>query len=214
MAYLFTSASSQAIHNASASPVTAFPITISAWVKCTTLVGVAVCISNGAGLINLSINSSGQANVLTRDDTQVQQFNATTSTTAATTGTWNHIAAVCASTSSRIAYLNGVASTANTSVITNSIAAYNRISIGSRFVASRDSFFNGDIAEVGVWNVALNADEIASLAKGFPCRFARPSSLQFYSRLIRNIMDIRNGLALTNTNGATVSDHPRIIYPC
>ncbi len=33
-----------------------------------------------------------------------------------------------------------------------------------------------DIAEVGVWNAALNADEIAGLAKGFPCRLARPSS--------------------------------------
>ena len=82
------------------------------------------------------------------------------------------------------------------------------------FNGTPGTFANGDIAEVGVWNAALNADEIAGLAKGFPCRLARPSSLQFYSRLIRNAMDIREGIALTNNNGATVSDHPRIIYPC
>jgi hypothetical protein len=213
MAYLFTSASSQAIHNASSAPVTAFPLTIAAWVKCTSFGGQAVCISNGAGLVQVSINASGQATAFARDDSQAQQFTATTATTAATTGTWNHIAAVFASASSRTAYLNGVASATNTSAITNSIAAYNRISIGSRFVGARDSFFNGDIAEVGVWNAALAANEIAGLAKGFRCRMIRPQSLCFDLRMIRDLQDLSRALAMTNTNGATVSTHPRIIYP-
>jgi hypothetical protein len=80
-------------------------------------------------------------------------------------------------------------------------------------VGIRDSFFNGDIAEVGVWNVALTADEIAGLAKGFRCRMIRPQSLRFDLRMIRNLQDLSQGLAMTNTNGATVSNHPRIIYP-
>ena len=211
MAFLFASASSQSLSNASSAPVTAFPLTIAAWVKCTTFTGQAVSLGNGIGLAMITLTAAGQCQAFSRDDAFTQQL-ATTATTAATTGVWHHIVGVFASLSSRTAYLNGVASTVNTG--SHLAVTYNRIAIGARFVGTRDSFFNGDIAEVGVWDAALGADEIAGLAKGFPCRLARPSALQFYSRLIRNNMDIRGGIALTNTNGATVSDHPRIIYPC
>jgi hypothetical protein len=210
MAYLFTAASSQAIHNASSAPVTAFPLTISAWVKPTTFGGQIVCLGNGIALAMITLTAAGQCQAASRDNTFTSQL-ATTATTAATTGTWHHVAGVFASESSRIAYLNGVASTGNTSLI--AAATYNRISIGSRFVGTRDSFFNGDIAEVGVWNAALTAEEIAGLAKGFRCRMIRPQSLRFDLRMIRDLQDLSQALAMTNTNGATVSPHPRIIYP-
>ena len=210
MAYLFTSASSQAIHNSSSAPVTAFPLTIAAWVKCTTFTGQAVCLGNGVALAMITLTAAGQCQAFSRDNTFTQQV-ATTATTAANTGDWHHIAGVFASASSRIAYLNGVASTENTSSIL--AATYDRIAIGSRFVGSRDSFFNGDIAEVGVWNGALTAGEIAGQAKGFRCRMIRPQSLRFDLRMIRNLQDLSQALAMTNTNGATVSTHPRIIYP-
>ena len=87
--------------------------------------------------------------------------------------------------------------------------------MGARYNTTLGAYFNGSIAEAGVWNVALNSDEIASLSKGFPCRLVRPSALQFYSRLIRNVMDIRNAVTLSELGtGTTVSEHPRIIYPC
>jgi hypothetical protein len=95
------------------------------------------------------------------------------------------------------------------------LTGVDRVTIGMRlFNGTPATFANGDIAEVGIWNDVLSADEIASLAKGFPCRLARPSALVWYSRLIRNAMDIRGGRVITNTNGATVSPHPRIIHPC
>ena len=65
-------------------------------------------------------------------------------------------------------------------------------------------------AGAGIWNVALTAAEIASLAKGFSPRLIRPQSLAFYAPLIRETLDIRGGLTLTDS-GSTVADHPRII---
>ena len=95
------------------------------------------------------------------------------------------------------------------------ITGLNRLNLGARYNTTLGAYFNGSIADVGIWNEALTANEITSLSKGFPCRLVRPSALVFYSRLIRNVMDIRNGVALSELGtGTTVSDHPRIIYPC
>jgi len=71
---------------------------------------------------------------------------------------------------------------------------------------------NGLIAEVGIWNVALTVAEIASLAKGITCDKVRPQSLVFYAPLVRDLSDQKGGRAITNNNGATVANHPRI-YP-
>lgn len=80
--------------------------------------------------------------------------------------------------------------------------------IGTR-ISDNDNF-DGDIAEVGVWNVALTAAEIASLADGMTCDKVRPQSLVFYAPLVRDLQDVRGGLTITNTNTATVANHPRV----
>jgi hypothetical protein len=69
---------------------------------------------------------------------------------------------------------------------------------------------NGRIAEVGIWNVALTAAEIASLADGMTCDKVRPQSLVFYAPLVRDLQDVRGGLTITNNNTATVANHPRV----
>ena len=71
---------------------------------------------------------------------------------------------------------------------------------------------NGLIAEVGIWNAALTAEEVASLAKGMTCYKVRPQSLVFYAPLVRDLTDQKGGLTITNNGGATVANHPRI-YP-
>ncbi len=69
---------------------------------------------------------------------------------------------------------------------------------------------DGRIAEVGIWNAALTAEEIASLAKGMTCDKVRPQNLVFYAPLVRDLVDQKGGLTITNNNGATVADHPRV----
>ena len=65
-------------------------------------------------------------------------------------------------------------------------------------------------ADAALWNAFLTDDEITSLSKGFKPYRVRPQSLVFYAPLIRDLNDIKAGLALTNNNTATVADHPRV----
>ena len=214
MAFLFASASSQYIIGGSA-PVTGDPCTMACWYRPTASTGsnVVVSVGRSTGSARYQLFQAGGTITAQRID----NANATLSSALSTTisnGVWYHFAATFGASGDAITvWVNGVAGTPATN--SGSAITFDRMLIGTRLSGGTPgAYANGDIAEVGVWNAALNADEIASLSKGFPCRFARPSSLQFYSRLIRNLMDIRGGIALTNTNGATVSDHPRIIYPC
>jgi hypothetical protein len=127
------------------------------------------------------------------------------STASYTQNTWHHCAGIWPSNSSRTSYLDGVASTAATLTINTSPQV---IYVGA-FDNSSDRFA-GQLAEVGIWNAALTAAEIASLAKGMTCDKIRPQSLVFYAPLVRDLIDQKGGLTITNNNGATVATHPRV----
>ena len=86
----------------------------------------------------------------------------------------------------------------------------NTIGIGARYVNGYGGYSNALIAEVGIWNVALTADEVASLAKGMTCDKIRPQSLVFYAPLVRDLQDTKGGLTITNNNTATIATHPRV----
>jgi hypothetical protein len=120
---------------------------------------------------------------------------------------------VFASSTSRTAYINGGSSGTNTTSVVPSLL--NRTNIGVQFLqnaggTSGISFANGRVAECGIWNAALTAAEVASLAKGMTCDKVRPQSLVFYAPLVRDLIDQKGGLTITNNNGATVANHPRV----
>jgi hypothetical protein len=123
------------------------------------------------------------------------------------------LAGVFSATNSRIAYWNATAGATNTTNITG-LTAFNRIAVGCTFSGVNNSgigsLFPGDIAEVGIWNAALTAAEIASLAKGMTCDKIRPQNLVFYAPLVRDLIDQKRGLTITNNNGTIVSNHPRV----
>lgn len=205
MAYLFNNTSQYMIGGSA--PVTAVPLTIVAWFKLTASGGGgSICaVGDATAHCRLSV-ATGQVQALCTGSVTA---NATTSGSASG-GVWAHGAAVFSGTASRTAYLNGTASTPNTVSVTQN--TFNEILIGARRLTTLGQYFGGDIAEVGIWNAVLTADEIASLAKGFPCRMIKPQNLAFYAPLVRNIIDYMEGLSLTNTNTATPSEHARIIY--
>lgn len=132
-------------------------------------------------------------------------------TTTYTTGQWSHAAAVFSSTTSRTAYLNGGGSVTNTTTNTPS-GTLAGVSIGALTRSSTSLFINANIAEAAIWTAALTADDIRSLSRGASPALVRPGSLAFYAPLIRDLQDVRGGLAITNNNGATVQGHPRIFY--
>jgi hypothetical protein len=209
MAYEFVAASTQYLVTSS-SPVSTEPLTLACWaLKDTTSNNMMIALTDSANAgTTIGLLSTGGALVNAR----VTDVNTETSTAGVSvTGTWFHAAGVFNSTSSRTAYANGVAGSANLNL--QAPTATDRICIGVRgrgTPIAPTQYHDGLIAEVGIWDVALTAAEIASLAAGVTCDKVRPQSLRFYAPLIRDLQDVRDGLTITNTNGATVADHPRV----
>ena len=207
MAYEFAAASSQYLTTASA-PASVYPITIACWFK-SNLAASTCPISinaNNRSRVNIFILNTGAVNVGVSNAGGTTA--STTTTTTAAANTWNHAAGVYTSATSRTAYLNGGGSTTNTTNI--AISDFAQIGIGARYLLAWGGFYNGEAAEVGIWNVALTAEEIASLAKGMTCDKVRPQSLVFYAPLVRDLIDYKGGLTITNNNTATVANHPRV----
>ena len=126
--------------------------------------------------------------------------------TAYNLNTWNHAALVDQSASKQL-FQNGVS--VGISSVNKTPTGINEIRMG---VYTTVNNFDGSLAEVGIWNAALTADEVASLAKGMTCDKIRPQNLVFYAPLVRNLIDQKGGRTMTNNNAATVTNHPRI-YP-
>jgi hypothetical protein len=185
-------------------PATAAPLTLAFWFNKDT-----TNTKNGVFLINQTaqINYWGiyMFGATLRGETANGniQVNATGSYSAAT---WTHACFVEASTTSRTIYRDGGNSATNTGNSTRS--GINRLYIGTFSGGALN--FDGLIAEVGVWSAALTQPEIASLAKGMTCDKIRPQSLVFYAPLVRDLIDTKGGLTISNNNGATVANHPRV----
>lgn len=71
-----------------------------------------------------------------------------------------------------------------------SFGGFNKTSIGcmmsnnsSNGFTGAENYWAGQIGEVGIWDVELNADEIASLSQGFRCDKVRPTNLKLYMPL-------------------------------
>lgn len=199
-------------------PVTGVPLTMSAWYRYDT------AIADEAEHTVLSLTDADAFNELTIEvgrtggvDYAIAMVNENNtnlgfalSTTPPTINTWQHLAGVFTSTSSRTVYLNGGNNATETT--TSTPATISNVNIGatlSNSVITKD--FNGAIAECAIWNVALTATEILALSQGYSPILVRPGSLVFYTPLVRELTNFK-GTAMTN-NSSTVFDHPRIIYP-
>lgn len=217
MSYNFTAASSQYL-SAPISTATRITgaITLAAWIKSTGTYTSPVgrIMSRGSSAIDgrayaLELNASGQVSSnINSSGFSAQNFVTTGSTVVGTSH--RHIAATYSpSTFSRI-YVNGSQDAERTSGVPASIADLNLYGLQFGGLAGASIFYSGTIAECGIWNAALTAAEIASLAKGMTCDKVRPQNLVFYAPLVRDLIDEKGALTITNNNGATVANHPRV----
>jgi hypothetical protein len=217
MAYDFTAASSQYL-TMPISGLSYAPVTIASWVNFTTPLATNNAIASIGPKTASAYSSSNRLQILTSGRIQAASIGSLgafgASGAVVSGGTWFHGCGVFSSETSRSVYLNGgfeSLSTANC----GTQDTISEMQIGCRYangtsLESYGFFTNGLIADVGIWNVALTDAEIASLAKGVTCNLIRPQSLVFYAPLIRNLQDVRGGLTITNNNGATVANHPRV----
>lgn len=175
MARKFVRASSQYLELAAA-VLTATPFTMSAWFNTSS----ATTVQGIVGL-NASANTTNYFRLDVDAANKVRMGTSGTFTSTSTTfsvGTWNHAAFVSIASNSRAVYLNGAGKATNTSGVTPS--GLNLTDVGCDGGSSRSNYFNGSIAEVGIWNVALTDQEVSALAAGALPHTVRPGKLVAY----------------------------------
>lgn len=208
MSYSFNSASSQYLtedYNFSVN----LPITMSCWIKISStpaasqrIMGVQA-FQGTNGRMTMGINTSRQ---ITASHVAKTSSAIATSTATVPINTWTHVAVRFISDSERAAFVNGSA-TSNFSTPAGGQDPFTLIQIGA---SNYSVFFNGQIANVGIWERNVAVREILSLSSGAACSKISNNGLVFYAPLIRDLNDLKGG-QLTNMNGATQSsDHPRI----
>ena len=187
-------------------PVSAAPFTIAcwAWINNTTGTKALVSLNQNSGTNRFVLS---MANAILRFGDSGVGGAVTSGTQAA--NTWFHACGIEVSTTNRFCYRNGGNVGQNTS--SRNPTSINALNIGTTInTGTPTQFLAGQIAEVGIWNAALTAEEVASLAQGMTCDKVRPQSLVFYAPLVRNLTAPKGGLTITNNNGATVATHPRV----
>lgn len=202
------------------SAITAAPLSISAWVRLTAISNVTrmiVDLNASASAANLNcfqlqMNSGEQ--IVARTGAGAASSLSTTAGSL-TAGVWSQAGAVFASSTSRTAYLDGVAATPQTTSRVPSGIDQVTVGVESYSAGSFQVPWNGEICEVGVWDVALSDAEMATLARGFSPLLVRPANLVYYwpgtGRHSPEIDPISaGGMAV---NGTAYADHPRMIAP-
>lgn len=218
MAYNFIAANSRYL--STTSPVSGVPFTFGCWMRNTSLIATTarsslVLYGTANSLqryhLRYTLDNSGVNGVLSflTNDGVNAQVNLLGSEIVSVNA-WYHLCGVVTSTTSRALYVNG-------SSVSSSTATQNNISLSNLYIGCTINasgtptvLMDGDLADAAIWSVALSDSEIASLGKGIPANLVRPSSLEFYAPLIRDLTDQVGGRTITNNNGAIASDHPRI----
>lgn len=180
MSRLFVGSNSEYL-SVAAARVTGHPCTLACWVYMTTLAAGSdshiLSVANSAtdgDLFSLFVDDpGGQVGAYVAADPTGA---AITTSAVLTTGTWHHTCAVFTSTTSRTIYLDGGNAATDTSNVNADPAGINRTGVGALLRLSIAGFTNGRLAHPGIWNAALNTNEIAALVKGVPPRLIRPAS--------------------------------------
>jgi hypothetical protein len=163
--------------------ITATPLTIACWFKSDNDTTDQCLFSLGntgttGDLFALKASMDAAGNPVRMSTAAAGAFSTAASSTGATVNVWHHACGVSASATSRAAYIDGGSKGTNTTSRTPS--GINASIIGRSERSTPIEYFNGEIAEVALWNVALGDDEVASLGKGCHPFLVRPESLVAY----------------------------------
>ena len=217
MARLFNDAASDTLKRTASVPVTGAPLTMACWFRSDDQAINQNLMSLGNSLTSdnfflLDIRGAVSDNLRAISESTLA-IAISTSAGAYTANQWDHAAGVFASTTSCVAYLNGVAATADTTAVTP--VGINQVGLGVLFRNTDADYLSGRLAEAAIWNAALDAAEVAALAKGISPLLIRPQSLIAYWPLLGNDspeLDRKNGFTLTAT-GTTKAEHTRVYAP-
>lgn len=219
MARLFDDASSQYLTRSGAA-VTAPPFTMACWFYSDDALIEQVLLSLSDTATNTQFFRLGLRGDTAGDHAEIQTRSGGTAdfvetSTGYSVNTWHHACGVWTSSASRAVYLDGGGAGTSSASVTPS--GLDNTNIGATVRLNTNQFMSGRVAEAAIWDVALDAAEVAALAKGFSPLLIRPQSLVAYWPLVGNdspeLDRWKNGYDLTLTNAPTKADHPRIYYP-
>jgi len=212
MAYTFDKSSSQYLQGL----ISSFSYTthtIAAWVRCADNTA-----DNGAAV---SVSSDSTATryfslYFYNDGLVYYQMEGATAYTGVTkaysSNTWHSVIGTQTSATSREIYVDGAKGTTGTTNSGTLDLSSAKFSIGQNYYGNTTpaDLFEGDVANVGVWNVVLTAAQREALDQGISPYLVAPNSLFQYAELIRPLNQPSNNRLITATNGPTVSTHPTI----
>ena len=203
MSVVLASASSQYVYEV----ITGWavkPVTLSAWIYTNDA-------ANNQGIVGLTDNNDEflllQARMAIAGDPlgaleYDTAWKVATSGTSISTATWHHVMGVFKSSTSRIVYLDGVDKVENTDLQDVHVEDLTRILIGTHKQAG-GAYFEGNIAEVAIWQAELTDANAVSLAAGANPSFINPDNLSKYWRLLSDGTSAIGGNTLIAANGAT-----------
>lgn len=140
-------------------------------------------------------------------------FGNATITGPPTANVWQHCCAVFESDTSRSCYLDGGNKATNSTNISDP-STINQASIGASWGSTARLYFDGEIAEACIYNVALSDAEVALLAQGISPLHVRPNDLVGYWPLIGRHspeIDIVGGFDMTVNGTPTAASHINIV---
>ena len=196
-------------------PVSASPITLAAWFESDSATAVQVLVAIGDTATNdeeLALVASGDlaGDPIVLSDRSGAGTTTVASTTGYTVGRWHHACGIKRNANDRSAYIDG-GSRGNDVSNQPDASGLDTIRIGVRARLTQSLWFNGRIAEVAIWNVALNDEEISQLAGGALPKDVRPESLVGYWALCGRQSPEPDTSRNTNhmvITGAAQANHP------
>jgi len=217
MGRLFTKANSEYFEFDSA-PVTDFPFTFSCWFKATTSTAnmqlMAIADKDAPNYWNRLFTTTAN-NIRCQTRAGGPNQHGTTSNTFSD-GAWHHALGVWPDYASRTAVLDGDYGSAGTNSITMAIDNMDRVSLGRLGDSSPAAYYDGAMAEVAIYNAALDQAHGEMLAKGISPLLVKPENLTLYMPLnmpAGDEFDYVGLMTLTDYNSVTETDHPRVYNP-
>lgn len=150
--------------------VTAYPFTMSTWVKSNSTAITAGMMSFARSSSTNRMRNIEHTNTTIRQNAQNTAATYTNASTALNTTQWFLVTAVYSSATSRTIYVNGVSAGTNTTNVTYSSNNNNRLNIWRFADSSPSNYFNGCVDDVRFYSSALTSWQVYTL-------YAKPAAL-------------------------------------
>ena len=191
-------------------PITDVPVTISCWFQSDSVTASQALASLEDGVNEFYLLQA--AGAIAGDPVRAMSYSGTWRVAATTTGysagTWTHALGIFAADNDRRAFISG--GSKGTESTAEDVAAASYIMVGAYKASVPTGFFDGKLAELAMWNLALSDANAASLAAGVLPTAIEAANLIGYWPLFDDANDDKGTANLTEIGSPSydTADHP------